>query len=163
MSPGKILVSNKKGIYLLKFRGDVRMTLCGTLNRHIETIFGSKDVRRVAVDMFDAEGLDSTTLGLVAKLGLYCRKHYGFDIEVFCKDPSILRTLESMSFHEIFNIFSQLPQINTGTELSEIGVETQSEEAARKQVIEAHRILMALSARNQHEFQDLIEVLESNG
>ena len=104
MSPGKILVSNKKGIYLLKFRGDVRMTLCGTLNRHIETIFGSKDVRRVAVDMFDAEGLDSTTLGLVAKLGLYCRKHYGFDIEVFCKDPSILRTLESMSFHEIFDI-----------------------------------------------------------
>ncbi len=109
MNSGKILVSDQLGNHLLKFTGDVRVTLCGTLNRYIETIFGSKNVKRVVVDMLDAEGLDSTTLGLLAKLGLHCRKQYGLNVEVFCQNSSILRTLESMSFDEIFDIFDQLP------------------------------------------------------
>ena len=71
MSAGKILVSDNQGNYLLKFVGDVRVTLCGSLNRHMETIFGSQDVKKVIVDMLEAEGLDSTTLGLMAKLGLH--------------------------------------------------------------------------------------------
>ena len=41
MSLGKILVSDNQGNYLLKFLGDVRVTLCGSLNRHMETIFGN--------------------------------------------------------------------------------------------------------------------------
>ena len=43
MSAGKILVSDEEGDYLLKFVGDVRVTLCGSLNRYMDRIFGSND------------------------------------------------------------------------------------------------------------------------
>tara|TARA_B110000858_G_scaffold81503_1_gene94518 strand:+ start:13612 stop:14103 length:492 start_codon:yes stop_codon:yes gene_type:complete len=161
LNSGKILVSDQLGNHLLKFTGDVRVTLCGTLNRYIESIFGSKNVKRVVVDMLDAEGLDSTTLGLLAKLGLHCRQQYGLNIEVFCQNSSILRTLESMSFDEIFDIFDQLPDLDASADLYEIGTQNLPLDEIREQVLEAHKILVRLSEDNQQEFQDLIKALES--
>lgn len=160
MNSGKILVSDQLGNHLLKFTGDVRVTLCGTLNRYIETIFGSKAVERVVVDMLDAEGLDSTTLGLLAKLGLHCRKQYGLNIEVFCQNSSILRTLESMSFDEIFDIFDHVPVLDTNADLREIDLQELPVNEIREQVLEAHKVLVQLSSDNQHQFKDLITALE---
>ena len=161
MNTGKILVADSMGDYLLKLSGDVRVTLCGTLNRHIETIFGSKNVKQVVVDMLDADCLDSTTLGLLAKLGLHCRKQYGINIQVFCENASILRTLEHMSFDEIFDIFQDVPEIKEHLSLHNIGVETLEIDDIRRQVLEAHKLLIELNPGNSEEFTDLIGALES--
>ncbi|MFQ3346043.1 MAG: anti-anti-sigma factor [Porticoccaceae bacterium] len=162
MNPGKILVADSMGDYLLKLSGDVRVTLCGTLNRHIEMIFGSKDVKQVVVDMLDADCLDSTTLGLLAKLGLHCRKNYGINIQVFCKNASILRTLECMSFGEIFDIFQDVPDIKEQSDLHNIRIEKSDIDDVRLQVLEAHKLLIELSPGNSREFTDLIRALESD-
>ena len=159
MSAGKILVSDNQGNYLLKFVGDVRVTLCGSLNRHMETIFGSRDVKKVIVDMLEAEGLDSTTLGLMAKLGLHCRKEYGINVQVFCQNPSILRTLDCMGFDEIFDIIQEVPTING--ELHSIESVSSEVDEIRRQVVEAHKLLMQLNPDNSKEFTDLIRALES--
>lgn len=160
MSAGKILVSDNQGNYLLKFVGDVRVTLCGSLNRHMETIFGSQDVKKVIVDMLEAEGLDSTTLGLMAKLGLHCRKEYGINVQVFCQNPSILRTLDCMGFDEIFDIIQEVPTING--ELHSIESVSSEVDEIRRQVVEAHKLLMQLNPDNSKEFTDLIRALESD-
>jgi anti-anti-sigma factor len=162
VNSGKILVADSMGDYLLKLSGDVRVTLCGTLNRHIEMIFGSKDVKQVVVDMLDADCLDSTTLGLLAKLGLHCRKNYGINIQVFCENASILRTLECMSFDEIFDIFQDVPDIKEHSHLHNIRIEKSDIEDVRLQVLEAHKLLIELSPGNSREFTDLIRALESD-
>lgn len=160
MSAGKILVSDNEGNYLLKLIGDVRVTLCGSLNRHMETIFGSHDVKKVIVDMLEAEGLDSTTLGLMAKLGMHCRKEYGINVQVFCQNPSILRTLECMGFEEIFDIIQEVPTIDA--ELHSIESVSSEVDEIRRQVVEAHKLLMQLNPDNSKEFTDLIRALESD-
>ena len=160
MSAGKILVSDNQGNYLLKFVGDVRVTLCGSLNRHMETIFGSQDVKKVIVDMLEAEGLDSTTLGLMAKLGLHCRKEYGINVQVFCQNLSILRTLDCMGFDEIFDITQEVPAIDA--ELHSIESVSSEVDEIRRQVVEAHKLLMQLNPDNSKEFTDLIRALESD-
>ena len=162
MSVGKILVSDEQGNYLIKFIGDVRVTLCGSLNRYMETIFGSSEVNKVVVDMLEAEGLDSTTLGLMAKLGLHCRKEYGLDVQVFCQNPSILRTLDCMGFNDLFEIFQEVPETKTNGKLHSIAaVDTEMDEI-RRQVLEAHRLLVELNPENSTEFTDLIRALESD-
>ena len=162
MSVGKILVSDEQGNYLIKFIGDVRVTLCGSLNRYMETIFGSSEVNKVVVDMLEAEGLDSTTLGLMAKLGLHCRKEYGLDVQVFCQNPSILRTLDCMGFNDLFEIFQEVPETETTGKLHSIAaVDTEMDEI-RRQVLEAHRLLVELNPENSTEFTDLIRALESD-
>jgi anti-anti-sigma factor len=160
MSAGKILVSDNEGNYLLKLIGDVRVTLCGSLNRHMETIFGSQDVKKVIVDMLEAEGLDSTTLGLMAKLGMHCRKEYGINVQVFCQNPSILRTLDCMGFEEIFDIIQEVPTIDA--ELHSIESVNSEVDEIRRQVVEAHKLLMQLNPENSKEFTDLIRALESD-
>lgn len=160
MSAGKILVSDNEGNYLLKLIGDVRVTLCGSLNRHMETIFGSQDVKKVIVDMLEAEGLDSTTLGLMAKLGMHCSKEYGINVQVFCQNPSILRTLDCMGFEEIFDIIQEVPTIDA--ELHSIESVNSEVDEIRRQVVEAHKLLMQLNPENSKEFTDLIRALESD-
>ncbi len=159
MSAGKIFVSDEQGNYLIKFVGDVRVTLCGSLNHYMETIFGSHDVKKVVVDMLEAEGLDSTTLGLLAKLGLHCRKQYGIDVQVFCQNPSILRTLDCMGFDELFDIFQDVPEISA--KLQSITSVNSEVDEIRKQVLEAHKLLVQLNPKNSSEFIDLIRALET--
>ncbi len=160
MSVGRILVSDEAGNYLIKFIGDVRVTLCGSLNRYMETIFGNSDVKKVVVDMLEAEGLDSTTLGLMAKLGLHCRKAYSIDVQVFCQNPSILHTLDCMGFNELFDIFQQVPESNAKLH-SIVSVDAEVDDI-RKQVLEAHKLLVQLNPENSTEFTDLIRALESD-
>lgn len=159
MSAGKILVSDQEGSYLLKFSGDVRVTLCGSLNRHMQTIFGSEDVVRVVIDMLEAEAVDSTTLGLIAKLGIHCQTEYGIKVQLFCQSSNILRTLDCMGFEEIIDIFQDVPE--TSTELHAIeAVDTEIDEM-RQQVLEAHKLLVKLRPDNQEQFIDLIRALEA--
>ena len=160
MSTGKIFVADEQGNYLIKFVGDVRVTLCGSLNRYIDRIFGSSDVKKVVVDLLEADGLDSTTLGLIAKLGLHCRKQYAIDVQVFCQNPSILRTLDCMGFDELFDIYQEVPNITA--KLQSITSVNPEVEEIRKQVLEAHKLLVQLNPKNSSEFTDLIRALESD-
>jgi len=160
VSTGKIFVADEQGSYLIKFIGDVRVTLCGSLNRYIDRVFGSSDVKKVVVDLLEADGLDSTTLGLMAKLGPHCRKEYAIDVQVFCQNPSILRTLDCMGFDELFDIYQEVPNITA--KLQSITSVNPEVDEIRKQVLEAHKLLVQLNPKNSSEFTDLIRALESD-
>ena len=159
MSEGKILVSDKDGNYLIKFSGDVRVNLCGSLNHHMAAIFGSTDVQHVVIDMLEAECVDSTTLGLIAKLALHCRKEYNINMQLFCQNPSILRTLDCMSFDEIIDICQEVPDIDA--DLHAIETVNSDIDEVRRQVLEAHKLLTQLSPDSSKEFTDLIRALEA--
>ena len=159
MSTGKILVSDKDGNYLIKFSGDVRVNLCGSLNHHMAAIFGSTDVQHVVIDMLEAECVDSTTLGLIAKLALHCRKEYNINMQLFCQNPSILRTLDCMSFDEIIDICQEVPDIDA--DLHAIETVNSDIDEVRRQVLEAHKLLTQLSPDSSKEFTNLIRALES--
>ena len=161
MSQGKILISDKSDNYLLKLVGDVRLTLSGPLNRYMEILFGNNQVKSVVVDMLDAEGVDSTTLGLIAKLGLHCRESYQMNVKLFCQNPSIIRTLECMGFDEIIDIFQQSPN-EFDTELRSLEEVPAAVDEVRRQVLEAHKLLLKLNPKNSAEFTDLINALEAD-
>lgn len=161
MSQGKILISDKADNYLLKLVGDVRLTLSGTLNRYMEILFGKNQVKSVVVDMLDADGVDSTTLGLIAKLGLHCREYYKMNVKLFCQNPSIIRTLECMGFDEIIDIYQQSPD-EFDAELRSLEEVPAAVDEVRRQVLEAHKLLLKLNPDNSAEFTDLINALEAD-
>lgn len=161
MGQGKILISDKADNYLLKLVGDVRLTLSGTLNRYMEILFGKNQVKSIVVDMLDADGVDSTTLGLIAKLGLHSREYYQINVKLFCQNPSIIRTLECMGFDEIIDIFQQSPD-EFDAELRNLEEVPTAVDEVRKQVLEAHRLLLKLNPENSAEFTDLINALEAD-
>jgi len=158
LNAGKILVAEENGVYLLKLIGDVRMTLCASLNSYIETIFQRGNVVDVIVDLLEAEGVDSTALGLLAKLAIHSEKHYGIKPTVFCNNEGIYRTLVGMGLEDVFDIVQKSPELLENLqELHDINADV---EHLRQQVLEAHRLLSLLNPKNQREFVDLIRSLE---
>ena len=127
----------------------------------MEILFGKNQVKSVVVDMLDADGVDSTTLGLIAKLGLHCREYYQMNVKLFCQNPSIIRTLECMGFDEIIDIYQQSPD-EFDAELRSLEEVPAAVDEVRRRVLEAHKLLLKLNPNNSAEFTDLINALEAD-
>lgn len=157
MNKGKILVGESEDNYLIKMTGDVRVTLCTSLNQYINTIFKASGVNSVLVDLRDVEGLDSTTLGLLAKLALSCQRMYHVTPLLFCTNEGVLKTLEVMALDEYFEVIRS-------RDLTDMALEelpcSPDEERAREDVLEAHKLLVKINPDCEAEFIDLIQYLE---
>lgn len=160
MNPGKIEVANKKGTYIIKLSGDVRLNLCSALENYLEQMFTSADFKTALVDLTDAEGVDSTTLGQLAKISIVSQDKYGLVPSIISPREDILRLLLSMGFDEVFNILEEMPA--EVKNLDELSSEHLDEEEMRETVIEAHEVLISLNEENKQTFQELVDCLHSN-
>jgi len=77
MSTGRIQFAEQDGTFVLKFVGEVRLTLCSALDATIEKIFTALNFSAIVIDLTDTRSIDSTTLGLLAKLSILSRQKVG--------------------------------------------------------------------------------------
>jgi anti-anti-sigma factor len=158
MSAGKIQFAEQAGTFVLKFIGEVRLTLCSALDTTIERIFTALDFSAIVIDLTETRSIDSTTLGLLAKLSILSRQKVGFLPTLVTTHEDITRLLQSMGFDQVFNIVdTPLPSPEC---LADLPSQDQSEEMVRAKVLEAHRILMGLNESNREAFHDLVSALE---
>lgn len=155
---GRILAACHQGAYVIRLQGDVRLTLCTTIDEYFEKMFADPDFTSVWVDLCEAEGIDSTTLGLLAKLALGVKEKFGFQPAIYSCDPGINRLLKSMGFQRLFELREEV--CANPDEITEIPVVQGSEDSVKAKVVEAHRVLMGLSEENRARFKDLINALE---
>jgi anti-anti-sigma factor len=113
LNEGRILVAEHDGVYLLKLDGDVRLTLCSSISQYLEKIFSCRIPSEVYVDLLDAECVDSTTLGLLARLAIHTQRVFGFKTRLLCVNRNILRVFEAMDIDGLFEILgaSSLPRL----------------------------------------------------
>ena len=76
MNSGRILVANVNNIPILKFIGDVRVLMSGTLDNYFSTLYSKPILDRMIVDMTETQGIDSTALGLLAKMAIQLRNRF---------------------------------------------------------------------------------------
>ncbi len=157
---GKILAASHDGAYVIRMVGDVRLTLCTTIDDYFQRMFEDPEFASVWVDLCDAEGIDSTSLGLLAKLALKVKDRFGFAPAIYSCDPGINRLLKSMGFQRLFELHEEA--CANPDDVSEIPTAEGSEQAIKEKVIEAHRVLMNLSDENRARFKDLMSALEHN-
>jgi anti-anti-sigma factor len=158
MQDGKILAASHNGAYVIRFEGDVRLTLCTSIDDYFQRMFDDPAFASVWVDLCSAEGLDSTTLGLLAKLALTVKERFGFQPAIYSCDPGINRLINSMGFQQLFDLREEV--CGAPDEAAAIPVVEGSESQVKDKVIEAHKVLMELSPENRARFKDLLTVLE---
>jgi anti-anti-sigma factor len=160
MRPGQILVADHKGVYVIKMVGDVRLTLCVSFDQFIDNMFAHSHFSTVLFDLSEAEAIDSTTLGLMAKISLLGKDRHGITPVVLSTNPSINRILQTMGFQDIFTIVNELEAPEAPLHpLPEI---TDQESVIQEKVIEAHKVLMGLNEGNRETFRNLVKMLEKN-
>lgn len=159
MKTGEIEVADKAGVYVIKMSGDVRLNLSLSFDRFITETFAAPDFCSVIFDLSATEALDSTTLGLMAKISLKGRALDMMDPIVISTNPGITKQLENMGFGEILQIVESADIGHTNFKpLPESDLD---ETLMREKVLEAHRQLVELSTKNHETFKDLIQSLEN--
>ena len=158
---GKILIGEFDHAYLVKFRGYIRLTLCASLGRYLERIFDrDSQPDQVLIDLSDATGLDSTTLGLIARLALHCQEQFHFKPMVFCDRPDLLRELQTMALDEFLDVVPcAAPQPPGLAELPPVDAPAVE---LKRRVIDAHKVLASINPEREKEFLDLVRAIEQD-
>ncbi|VUD56818.1 Anti-sigma-F factor antagonist RsfB [Thalassocella blandensis] len=163
MTPGTIKIADHDGVYVIKMEGDVRLTLCLSFDEFIEGILTQDNYSSVIFDLTHAQAIDSTTLGLMAKISIKASQH-AHDLPLVVTDnPSITRILVSMGFDDIFRLVEKAVFVisDDTAETLLICEKNGNETEVQKKVLEAHRLLMGLNEQNKETFKELVETLEA--
>jgi anti-anti-sigma regulatory factor len=158
MNNGKILAAEYQHMALLKFVGDVRVLMSSTLDNYCQGLYRLAVLDAVVVDMSETTGIDSTALGLLAKMAIQLRNRFNVTPTIVSPRADITRILRSMSFDVIFNIVDK--PVSGAAPYKELQVQKESENTVREKVLDAHLTLMTLSEENRLEFQDLVQTLK---
>ncbi|PSF12224.1 anti-anti-sigma factor [Marinobacter fuscus] len=158
MAGYKILQAEQQGIYVLKFIGEIRLNLCSTLDNLVESITNDPHFKTVVIDLTETDIVDSTTLGLLAKIAMAAHKRSHFLPTLISTNPDITRIITSMGFDKIFIIVRE--PASRIEELEEIPVLKASEQQVRDKVLDAHKVLMGMNSKNREEFKNLVKALE---
>lgn len=158
MESGQILVAEQAGTYVIKMLGDVRLTLAMSFDAFIDDMFADANFLQVVFDLSEVQAVDSTTLGLMAKISILGKERLQTRPMIVSGNPSIDRLLDSMGFSDIFDIVQNLDlAVSADTPLAAASA---SELAIKDKVIEAHRVLADMNEGNREAFKDLLASLE---
>jgi anti-anti-sigma factor len=159
MQMGKILVAQHDGAFVIKLVGDVRLTLCNTIDDYFSEMFSCPHFVGVIIDLSESDGIDSTSLGLLAKLAIQAKLKHQLVPMIISPNPNITRLLDSMGFNKVFDICQAVEQ-PLDDNLGELPVINADQECTRQKIIEAHRTLMDLNEENRQTFSSLVNTLE---
>lgn len=158
-STGKIQYAEQDAIFILKLTGEVRLTLCAALDTAINKLFVDNKFKEVILDLKDIISLDSTTLGLLAKLSILAKESTQSIPVLETNNQDIIRLLSSMGISDAFKLIE-----NSQTQwqnLKDLMPNACSEAFVKEKVLEAHKILMNINDENKAAFKDLVTTLET--
>lgn len=158
---GRILVGDHEGVYVLLFQGDVRLTLCTAVDSFLDRMFEDAGFRSVVVDLGQTDSIDSTSLGLLAKLSIEAERRFSYRPTLVSTRPDITRVLVTMGLDDVFNLVKE--PLQHDEQLGELPCRAAGESEVRTRVLQAHRILMDMNESNRAAFQDLVTALEEEG
>lgn len=159
MNPGKIEVAANGGVYVLKLSGDVRLNMCSSLEQYLDQMFVDEGFKTVLIDLSETEGIDSTTLGQLAKISIISKQQFDLVPTIVSPKQDITRILLSMGFDKVFCLLSGTTEKHSN--FSELSCAPEDEEKVRDKVIEAHEILMSLNEENKNKFKELVDCLQN--
>ena len=108
MNTGRIMVANVNNVPILKFVGDVRVLMSSALDNYCSSLYGRAILDRMIIDMTETQGIDSTALGLLAKMAIQLRNRFNVRPTIVSTNPDISRILKSMSMDMICEIVEDI-------------------------------------------------------
>jgi anti-anti-sigma factor len=160
MNSGKILVAEYNNMPVLKLVGDVRVLMSSTIDNYFSSLYSKAILEAMIVDLTETTGIDSTALGLLAKMAIQLRNRFNVKPSIISTNPDITKIIKGMSFDIIFDIVEE--PLATDANFGELNHVSEPEDVIKQKVIVAHQALMTLSDENKLEFQDLVSALKNN-
>ncbi|MGO3056841.1 STAS domain-containing protein [Halomonas sp. AOP43-A1-21] len=160
---GRIKAAFDSGVFVLKLCGDVRLTLCATLDSQAQRLAETPGLQTVMIDLREATNVDSTALGFLAKVAMAVKGRLAHPPTIIADNPDVRKMLDVMGFARFFTLMeAPLQQASVlNSALIDLPEEPADEEGLRERILEAHRILMHMNEHNREQFQPLVDMLEA--
>ena len=155
---GSILSARVASVEYIRFVGVIRYSQCAGLEAYIDSLFSNPTFKEVAIDLEQAEMLDSTALGLLAKISIEYKKISTEKPVIFIMPGELAHILKRVCFDQVFKIISK-PVNDNQIDFVELDSVSQDEEQILASVVEAHKYLAEISDSNERYFTDITNAL----
>ena len=158
MAKAEYLVAEQDNVVFFKLKGTLKYTMSIRFDAYIEKLIRQNTFTNVVFDITEAEYIDSTNLGLLAKLGEFIRTRKNKNAIIISTNENITQLLESVGFQDYFTILED--EKNFSSDFEEIPQQTGNDVESAKMIVDAHKHLMKLNEENKSVFQDIVSLLE---
>ena len=156
--PGSLFYAKQGDTWIIKLNGDVRYTMGCALRDFLDRLFVRDDYRAILVDLTDAQAIDSTMLGLLARIANFSQQRFQRPTTLLSTHPDINQILDNLGLSEIFTIRATHDAI--AATLRPLAIPEPCDKAALSRVVyEAHQALSALNPTNQANFESVLASL----
>jgi anti-anti-sigma factor len=159
MTEGTARYAREGGTWHLKLGGDVRHTLGPALNALLDRALADPEYTQFVIDLSAAENIDSTCLGILARIGNHALETGGLRSTIVSPSEDMKEVLLAVCFDRLFNLVDIAGA--TVSDLAALPAAPVGENAMLGLVLEAHRRLCAIDERTHAAFQDLVAGLET--
>lgn len=159
MATGNVYYAKQGHCYILKFVGEIRYTQGNALEEFLDGLFRQKDFDDVLIDLSETTSIDSTNLGLLAKIANHMHRCLHKQATLVSLNDDINQTLDGVGFFQVFNICSDPARCCQCTD-KELPATTPSKEELTRTVREAHEVLSELNDNNRLIFRSVLDALD---
>lgn len=159
MTPtAEYLYTTNETAHFLKLNGHLTFDQCAGFEQFIQQIIKTPNFLPVIIDLREAHYLDSTNLGLLARLAAHSIEQINRKVTLLCQNPDVNHLLTSIGFEQIAVIISEYHE--STPQLNDIPGITACDKETSRILLDAHRTLMNMNDTNRQIFSDVVTMLE---
>ncbi len=155
---GAAFYGKRGSTYVISLVGEIRYTMGCSLDEFLDGLFKRGDFEDIVVDLTETTFIDSTNLGLLAKVANVIRKRFGRKTTLVSTNEDINQILDSVGFQQVFDIVD-----NGQTEMDKptrIPLADPRKEELAKTLTESHHRLCNINAANRDMFAEVGNTVE---
>lgn len=149
------------GTAVVVLRGAVRYTQARALRRFVDDVVLCSGCDTVFIDVTSVDAIDSTGMGLLARIGRDCVEKHGRRAVLVGAARDVAPCLRAAAFDVLFHLVDTLPY-ETQVEVHEVPLSTEPGPPLARVMLDAHQTLSELDERNRAAFADVIHELDQD-
>jgi anti-anti-sigma factor len=152
------------GTLVLRLSGPIRYGAALALRGCVDELLAGEDHGGLLIDLRDVDAIDSTGMGLLARVGRTSLQRRGRRAVIACPDNDVATTLRSAAFDELFVMLDAYPFDDDDGTFTEVPLDGLGEGPSELGwiILDAHRDLSSVSERNREAYADVIAALEAD-
>ncbi|MBN2279977.1 MAG: STAS domain-containing protein [Candidatus Marinimicrobia bacterium] len=158
MPKGEYKFAQDKNNYFIKLSGQLKYTECSNFSSFINKLEQDKNFDNILTDLTETTYIDSTNLGLLAKLAQLVIEKSNHRMTVVTTNDDVTELLHNIGFDDICLLVNETSKPDHHYDHI-LGID-EKEESMAKVMLEAHRRLMNMNDKNEKEFCNVVELME---
>jgi anti-anti-sigma factor len=159
MPKGRYLFAKENKTLFFKLEGTLKYTESLSFDAFIDSLIQKQDFDEAVFDLTEVIYLDSTNLGIIAKIGEYLLERYGKRTTLISTNEDVNEVLRSVGFDEVFILIDDPSErIRKVDEIPNKAEDTDKDTG--NMILEAHKNLIRINEKNRETFQDIVDLME---